>query len=120
MAILFITHDLGVVAEIADRVAVMYAGHIVETGGVHEIFARPLHPYTRALLASVPSPEDDGSARLETIEGSVPLPHELPPGCLFGPRCAMRIEELCNAGMPASKQVRDTHQVRCFRAEEEV
>ena len=118
MAILFITHDLGVVAEIADRVAVMYAGQIVESGGVHEIFANPRHPYTRALLASVPSPDDDSATRLETIEGSVPLPHEVPPGCLFAPRCKMRVDAVCTTTLPGTTLIGDAHQVRCFRATE--
>ena len=97
MSILFITHDLGVVAEFADQVAVMYAGRVVETGSVQEVFRAPAHPYTRGLLASVP-PLDGGAGqgphrRLETIEGVVPDLLELPPGCRFAGRCALRAEK---------------------------
>ena len=109
MALVFITHSLPVVSEIADRVVVMYAGQVVEHGTVAEVFARPLHPYTAALLAS--APRDDGS--LPTgIHGQVPLPHLLPPGCSFAPRCAHRAPE-CEAPPPLIElQDRAT---RCIR-----
>ncbi len=94
MALVFITHSLPVVAEIADRVAVMYAGEIVEQGRVSEVFARPLHPYTAALLASVP--REDGSLA-EPIPGTVPPPDALPPGCAFAPRCR-HAETACATG----------------------
>ena len=87
---LLITHDLGVVAEVADRVAVMYTGKIVEESPVEELFARPRHPYTEGLLRSVPKLTAEHVAkkeRLETIEGVVPSPTDLPPGCHFAPRC---------------------------------
>jgi len=90
LAVLLITHDLGVVAEVADRVAVMYTGRIVEESDVEELFLRPKHPYTEGLLRSVPklTPEHVAkSERLETIEGVVPSPTRLPPGCHFAPRC---------------------------------
>jgi peptide/nickel transport system ATP-binding protein len=94
LAVLLITHDLGVVAEVADRVAVMYTGQIVEQSAVDELFARPKHPYTEGLLRSVPklttaAVADD--ARLQTIEGTVPRPTALPPGCHFEPRCPYRL-----------------------------
>jgi oligopeptide/dipeptide ABC transporter ATP-binding protein len=86
MAVLLITHDLGVVAEVCDRVVVMYAGQVVETGPVQEIFASPAHPYTRALLGSLPSVDDPGR-RLVSIPGTVPSPTSWPEGCRFRARC---------------------------------
>ncbi|MEP6717509.1 MAG: ABC transporter ATP-binding protein [bacterium] len=94
LAVLLITHDLGVVAEVADRVAVMYTGRIVEESPVEELFARPRHPYTEGLLRSVPkltSAAAGKAERLETIEGTVPSPTDLPPGCHFAPRCPYRM-----------------------------
>ena len=91
---LLITHDLGVVAEVADRVAVMYTGRIVEESPVEELFARPRHPYTEGLLRSVPKLTSATAAkaeRLETIEGTVPSPTDLPCGCHFAPRCPYRM-----------------------------
>jgi oligopeptide/dipeptide ABC transporter ATP-binding protein len=90
LALLLITHDLGVVAEMADRVAVMYAGRIVEEAGVHELFADPKHPYTRGLMASIPGGAP--GTRLQAIQGSVPPLGELPAGCSFTPRCPNRFE----------------------------
>jgi len=98
LSLLLITHDLGVVAETADRVAVMYAGRIVETGPVREIFRQPAHPYTRGLLASMPGGAP--GQRLRAIEGSVPLLGALPPGCAFGPRCPDRFEPCTTAPPP--------------------
>ncbi len=89
-AVLFITHDMGVVAEMCDRVAVMYAGRIVERGDVFEIFERSRHPYTTGLLQSIPRPGIAHKAQLPTIEGTVPSPLELPVGCRFAPRCWKR------------------------------
>jgi oligopeptide/dipeptide ABC transporter ATP-binding protein len=94
LAVLLITHDLGVVAEVADRVAVMYTGQIVEQSPVDELFARPKHPYTEGLLRSVPkltTAAVEPNARLQTIEGTVPRPTALPPGCHFEPRCPYRL-----------------------------
>jgi peptide/nickel transport system permease protein len=96
LAILFVSHSLPVVAEIASRVVVMYAGQVVEYGAVAEVFGRPLHPYTAALLAS--APHEDGSLPVG-IPGIVPPPQALPPGCSFGPRCAYRAPE-CEAPPP--------------------
>ncbi|NNL31347.1 MAG: ABC transporter ATP-binding protein, partial [Gemmatimonadetes bacterium] len=88
MAVLLITHDLGVVAEVCDRVVVMYAGQVVETGTVHEIFQDPQHPYTRGLLDSLPSVDDPGQ-RLRSIPGTVPNPIAWPHGCRFKDRCSL-------------------------------
>jgi len=102
MGMIFITHNLALVAQIADRVAVMYAGEIVEQGPVAEVFAAPRHPYTAALLASVPeTPPETGAARLAAIPGTVPPPHALPPGCRFAPRCAIAAPA-CDAARAAA------------------
>jgi peptide/nickel transport system ATP-binding protein len=98
LSLLLITHDLGVVAETADRVAVMYAGRIVETGPVRAIFSTPAHPYTRGLLASIPGGRP--GQRLQAIDGSVPLLDDLPPGCAFNPRCPDRFEPCTTAPPP--------------------
>lgn len=111
MAILMITHDLGVVAESCDRAAVMYAGQIVEVGGVRELFDGPRHPYTAALLASDPSAEAE-MHRLQTIPGGVPLAGEWPPGCHFANRCAFAREECVKQPVPI------TGDVRCLRAKD--
>ncbi len=103
LAILLITHDLGVVAEVADRVCVMYTGRIVEESPVAELFARPKHPYTQGLLRSVPKLSkagDERNARLQTIEGTVPSPTNLPPGCHFAPRCPFVFERCTHDPMP--------------------
>ncbi|HEX2640570.1 MAG TPA: ABC transporter ATP-binding protein [Pyrinomonadaceae bacterium] len=103
LAVLLITHDLGVVAETADRVCVMYTGRIVEESGVDEIFENPKHPYTRGLLRSVPKLSDFSGAnaeRLQTIEGTVPSPTDLPPGCHFAPRCEYRMPRCTVSEIP--------------------
>jgi peptide/nickel transport system ATP-binding protein len=103
LAVLLITHDLGVVAEVADRVAVMYTGRIVEESPVDELFARPKHPYTEGLLRSVPKLTSEHVARkerLETIEGVVPRPTDLPPGCHFAPRCPHRMPRCTQENIP--------------------
>src|SRR6266571_42001 len=103
LAVLLITHDLGVVAEVADRVAVMYTGKIVEESPVDELFARPKHPYTEGLLRSVPKLTAEHVARkqrLETIEGTVPSPTNLPPGCHFAPRCPYRLQRCVEGEIP--------------------
>ena len=103
LAVLLITHDLGVVAEVADRVAVMYTGRIVEESPVAELFARPKHPYTEGLLRSVPkltAAEVKKIERLETIEGTVPKPTNLPPGCHFAPRCQHRMPRCMEGEIP--------------------
>jgi peptide/nickel transport system ATP-binding protein len=98
LSLLLITHDLGVIAETADRVAVMYAGRIVESGPVREIFRNPAHPYTRGLLASMPGGHP--GQRLRAIEGTVPLLGDLPPGCSFNPRCPDRFDPCTTAPPP--------------------
>jgi len=115
LAVLLITHDLGVVAEVADRVAVMYTGRIVEESPVDELFARPKHPYTEGLLRSVPKLTTEHvarSERLETIEGVVPRPTDLPPGCHFAPRCPHRMPR-CTEGTIPLYQLEGGVQVRC-------
>jgi oligopeptide/dipeptide ABC transporter ATP-binding protein len=114
MALLLITHDLGLVAENADRVIVMYAGRKVEEAAVEDLFDAPLHPYTRGLLGSVPR-LDGGAARLQEISGTVPSLAELPPGCPFAPRCA-RADAAC-AALPPLERKRDGHWVACWHAE---
>ncbi|MGE3917299.1 MAG: ABC transporter ATP-binding protein [Hyphomicrobiaceae bacterium] len=115
MAILFITHDFGVVARLCDRVAVMYAGRIVECGPVAEVFERPAHPYTRALIASVPKLTGD-RGRLATIEGQPPSLLDLPPGCRFAPRCSFA-EPQCIAAYPPADAVGPEHTASCWRSD---
>jgi oligopeptide/dipeptide ABC transporter ATP-binding protein len=110
LSLLLITHDLGVIAETADRVAVMYTGRIVEEGPITEILSNPLHPYTRGLLASIPGA---AGTRLRAIEGTVPSPTSLPPGCTFAPRCPSRMD-VCTTAVPALVEQRSAHRVRCY------
>jgi len=115
LAVLLITHDLGVVAEVADRVAVMYTGRIVEESPVEELFARPKHPYTEGLLRSVPKLTSEHVAkkeRLETIEGIVPRPTDLPVGCHFAPRCPLRMPT-CTVGDIPLYDLEGGVRVRC-------
>jgi peptide/nickel transport system ATP-binding protein len=115
LAVLLISHDLGVIAEVADRVAVMYTGRIVEESPVDELFAHPKHPYTEGLLRSVPrlSLSEVGKAkRLETIEGVVPSPTALPPGCHFAPRCEHRMQR-CTEGTVPFYEIESEVRVRC-------
>ncbi len=117
MAIVFITHNMGVVAEVADRVMVMYAGRIVEKAGSRALFRRPLMPYTQGLLASVPRMDMAGrkGAKLQAIPGSVPDPNHLPPGCAFHPRCRFAEAARCTARVPELEAAEDGHLVRCLR-----
>ncbi|GAA5016435.1 ABC transporter ATP-binding protein [Actinopolymorpha pittospori] len=112
MAMLFITHDLGVVAEIADEVVVMYLGTVVEQGPVDDIFHRPRHPYTKALLASIPAMGRGSRQRMASIRGQVPHPLNRPSGCPFHPRCDSAIPGLCDVKDPAFVTV-DSTRVRC-------
>ena len=112
-AVLFVSHDLGVIAEIADRVVVMYAGKVVETGEVCDIFRHPGHPYTQALLQSIPRADDDRD-RLYQIPGGVPSPATRPPGCPFAPRCPSRMA-ICTQEMPPMFALGGTHQAACWR-----
>ncbi len=114
MSILYITHDLGVIAEICDEVAVMYLGKIVERAAVVTLFQEPLHPYTRGLLRSIPKIDAREKERLQSIEGVVPLPLELPPRCGFCDRCGSAIRGLCDAFDVPMAEVKPGHAVRCF------
>jgi oligopeptide/dipeptide ABC transporter ATP-binding protein len=117
MAVMLITHDLGVIAETADRVVVMYAGRVVEEASVKELFDNPLHPYAQGLLASLPRLEEGkGRRRLQAIPGSVPNLLELPAGCKFAPRCSKAVEE-CWPTEPELREVRPGHWARCILAE---
>jgi peptide/nickel transport system ATP-binding protein len=117
MSILLITHDLGVVAEHASYVIVMYAGRVVERANVRDLFARPMHPYTRGLLESIPRPGEGAPRRLRAIEGMVPDLRALPPGCHFADRCPMRIEK-CTREEPPLLNVAPGRDSRCWRADE--
>ncbi|MGB3537051.1 MAG: ABC transporter ATP-binding protein [Mesorhizobium sp.] len=110
-AVMFVTHDMGVVSELADRVVVMYAGRIVERGSRQDVFSDPLHPYTRALLGSIPPLTGAKPHRLPAIPGSPPSLLRLPKGCAFGPRCPVRFE-LCDEKPPL---VGESHAAACFR-----
>jgi peptide/nickel transport system ATP-binding protein len=114
LAIVFVTHDIGVAIEIADRIAVMYAGRIVESGPCGAVIKRASHPYTRGLLASRAHAAMDGSGRLQAIPGSPPDLAAPPPGCAFGPRCD-RFGEACAAGVPPNVALGPDHEARCIR-----
>jgi peptide/nickel transport system ATP-binding protein len=113
MAIVFITHDLGIVAEMCDEVAVMYLGKIVEQAPVQEIYHHPKHPYTQGLLRSIPTIHSN-KARLESIEGTVPVPINMPPMCGFYDRCKDRIPGLCDKYEVPQTMLSDDHRVTCF------
>jgi oligopeptide/dipeptide ABC transporter ATP-binding protein len=112
LAFLFISHDLSVVKHISDRVAVMYLGEIVEQGGVGDIYARPAHPYTRALLSAVPSPDPARPSRRLPLRGDLPSPVTPPPGCKFHTRCPHAMD-ICRAMAPATTTLASGHTVRC-------
>ena len=112
LTMLFISHDLAVVSEVADRVAVMYAGNLVELGSKKDIFDAAAHPYTRGLLKAVPTLKTDRNRPLQTIEGTVPPLHAVPAGCPFEPRCELRIAE-CTRALPALVEVAAGHWARC-------
>lgn len=116
-AILLITHDLGVVSDMAEKVIVMYAGEVVEEAPTDELFDEPLHPYTEGLINSVPSLQGE-IKRLSTIEGTVPLPNELPAGCRFAPRC-LKAFDRCSVDKPELKAISSSRSVRCFLYDEE-
>lgn len=113
-AIIFITHDLGVIAQVADRVVVMYLGRVMERGPVDAIFHAPKHPYTKALLRSVPSMDSSARTELPTIEGSIPHPLHKPTGCPFHPRCPDAIPGVCDVHVPALHPVDSEQPVACF------
>ena len=112
LAMLFISHDLAVVSQVADRVAVMYVGSVVEMGSKHDIFTAPAHPYTRGLLEAVPTLKTERTRPLQTIEGSVPPLYEMIPGCPFEPRCDFRVPQCCR-DLPPLLQVAPGHWARC-------
>ncbi len=112
MGIVFITHDLGVIAQTADAVAVMYLGRLVEKGSVRDVIRRPAHPYTQGLLAALPH-LDDLDAPLVPVPGDIPSPLERPPGCVFNTRCARIIGRICTTETPVFSDVSDTHRAAC-------
>lgn len=114
LSVILITHDMGVIAEMADDVAVMYLGRIVERGPVEQIFHNPRHPYTRALLRSIPSILAKPRSKLETIVGSIPHPYNRPKGCPFHPRCGDVIKGRCDVEMPLLLNVDASTAVSCF------
>jgi oligopeptide/dipeptide ABC transporter ATP-binding protein len=116
MAIMIITHNMGVIAETADRVLVMYAGRVIEEAPVARVFDHPLHPYTRGLLECVPSLTED-KPRLVAIPGTLPEPSRRPPGCRFAPRCAYA-EPACTEAVPLLEVLEPAHTAACFRARE--
>lgn len=117
MGVIMITHDLGVVAETCDRVVVMYAGNIVEHASVDQIFANPKHPYTQGLLNSLPKINEDVE-ELNTIDGNVPSPYNMPAGCRFASRCS-HVKEICTSQNPDLVDLDDGNQVRCWKYTEE-
>ena len=114
MSIVMITHDLGVIAEVSDVVAVMYLGKIVELGAVTAIFDKPLHPYTTALMRSIPDVEKKEEEELAVIRGSVPDPYTIIPGCRFSPRCDNYMHGTCNTTEPELAEVEANHLASCF------
>jgi peptide/nickel transport system ATP-binding protein len=114
MAIMIITHDLGVVAEMADDVVVMYLGRVVEQAPVDDIFHAPKHPYTQALLRSIPHIRSQSRERLASITGAIPHPYNRPPGCTFHPRCEAYMPGTCNVRPPQLAAVGTAHKVSCF------
>jgi peptide/nickel transport system ATP-binding protein len=114
MSILYITHNLAVIAQIAEKVLVMYLGKIVEYSDVETLFASPKHPYTRALLGSIPRVDQDPEGRLVAIEGAVPDPYSRPPGCPFHPRCPEFMKGICDVMEPPTVSTTDGTTVSCF------
>lgn len=116
MGMIFITHDLGVVAELCSRVVVMYLGQIVEEADVETLFAQPRHPYTKGLMKSIPQMDSDRSQKLHVIEGMVPTLDNIPTGCRFAPRCPYA-DYVCHERPPAYEEHAAGHKVRCWHAE---
>jgi oligopeptide/dipeptide ABC transporter ATP-binding protein len=118
MAIMFVTHDLGVIAEMAEEVIVMYLGKVVERADVQTLFADPRHPYTQALMRSVPRLTDERQTHLSVIKGMVPNPSDIPSGCPFHPRCPEAMQGVCDVQAPSDITVETGHSVRCLLYEE--
>lgn len=114
MSVLYITHDLGVIAEVADAVAVMYLGRVIEYADTRTIFRNPLHPYTQRLLKAIPRLTGTSGDHLENIKGNVPVPIDPPEECGFYSRCLLAQDGVCNASIPPLIEVAPGHQVRCF------
>ncbi len=112
-SVLFITHDMGVIAEMADDIVIMYLGKIVESGPVSELFRNPKHPYTVGLLQSIPSITDKKKDKLQTIEGNVPSPFNIPQGCGFAPRCSRKMD-ICTQESPALELSENNHKTSCW------
>jgi len=117
MSILFITHDLGVIAQLCDEVAVMYAGRVVEEANVFDLFKNPVHPYTKSLLESIPKMNTASKSLLNTIEGNVPDIYNLPSGCRFHPRCEFA-KDSCKQEVPQIEKYNKDHLVACLRHKE--
>jgi peptide/nickel transport system ATP-binding protein len=113
ISILLITHDMGIIAEVCDRVSVMYAGFILETADVFSLFKHPKHPYTISLIDSIPRLDKEAET-LASIPGRIPNPLELPPFCVFQPRCPFATD-VCSSGMPQLLEVEPGSKVACFR-----
>jgi peptide/nickel transport system ATP-binding protein len=120
MAVMFITHNLGVIAQIADSIAIMYLGQVVEYGPVREILRNPKHPYTIDLLRAVPRLGKTAGQRLVAIEGSIPSPFQRPTGCPFHPRCSRMMPGRCEVHMPSVTHLDEQHTVRCLLYEPEI
>ncbi len=117
MGIIFITHDLGVIAQTADKVAVMYLGRLVEQGTVRDVILKPGHPYTKGLIAALPQ-LDDLDTPLTPIPGDIPSPLERPPGCVFNTRCSAMMGDVCTSAIPNFSKITDNHQVACHLYDE--
>ncbi|WP_319529704.1 dipeptide ABC transporter ATP-binding protein [uncultured Cohaesibacter sp.] len=117
LSLIFISHDLSVVSHVADRVAVMYLGRIVEIGGNATLFSQPTHPYTRTLLSAIPRPHPQDRGKKAQVSGELPSPLNPPPGCHFKPRCPFA-QDLCGQSVPALREIGTNHAVACHRAEE--
>jgi len=117
MGIIFITHDLGVIAQTADKVSVMYLGRLIEHGPVRQVIRTPAHPYTQGLLHALPNLEDL-DAPLTPVPGDIPSPLERPPGCVFHTRCPKLIKGRCDAGVPEMVRLGDDHDAACFVVED--
>lgn len=119
MGIIFITHDLGVVAQTADKVSVMYLGRLVETGPVREVIRNPKHPYTQGLINALPK-LDDLDQPLTPVPGDIPSPLERPPGCVFHTRCAYKMDGRCDVQVPELRNVDPNHRVACIKVDDEM